>query len=70
MCNLPYLWGKQPYQSGHKVGEKLPLSFEAFSRAIIILFKRLSQQNYKYRLSSIKFSNYITYDISQQNFTQ
>jgi len=31
-------------QGGHNVGEKKSLSFPGFSRAIITLFQRLSQQ--------------------------
>jgi len=44
-------------QGGHKVGEKHSLSFPDFSRAINLLFHRLSQQKVNVIMTFIKGSN-------------
>jgi len=43
-----------PEQGGHKIGEKNSLSFLGFSRAINLLFHRLSQQKVNVMMTFIK----------------
>ena len=58
----PWLLGPRPTtpaqpeitQGGHKVGQKNYLSFPAFSRAINLLFRRLSQQKVNVIMTFIK----------------